>query len=141
MSQKAKYKALKEKVAAARKEMEAAAKDAFSEGCQELFAAHPELTSFAWKQYTPHFNDGDACEFGAHVDDPYVNGMNEYGDSIDDEEVEQSSEEEKSHRKLCKTVAEFLKMLCDDDYKALFGDHVSVRVTRDKVEVEEYSHD
>lgn len=30
----------------------------------ELFKRHPELTKLRWRQYTPHFNDGDPCHFG-----------------------------------------------------------------------------
>jgi hypothetical protein len=27
---------------------------------------HPLVLSLKWTQYTPYFNDGDACEFGLH---------------------------------------------------------------------------
>lgn len=26
----------------------------------------PTIIEFGWRQYTPYFNDGDTCEFGAH---------------------------------------------------------------------------
>lgn len=33
---------------------------------QSFFEACPEITSIFWTQYTPYFNDGDACEFSVH---------------------------------------------------------------------------
>lgn len=32
----------------------------------DFFDAHPEATAIVWTQYTPHFNDGDACTFGVN---------------------------------------------------------------------------
>jgi hypothetical protein len=52
-------KALKEKM---KNDGEAALKEAFG----EFFSAHPEAHSVVWTQYSPHFNDGDACTFGVH---------------------------------------------------------------------------
>lgn len=49
----------------------------------DLFKQAPKLKSFGWTQYTPYFNDGDTCEFGVHMDYPYINGYNE--DYHDDE--------------------------------------------------------
>lgn len=34
-----------------------------------LFAADPRVSAIQWRQYTPYFNDGDPCEFGAHLND------------------------------------------------------------------------
>ena len=52
----------------------------------ELFAQAPDLKSFGWTQYTPYFNDGDSCEFGVHLDYPYINGTDE-DDSESDIEI------------------------------------------------------
>lgn len=30
---------------------------------KEFFEIHPEIVALRWKQYTPYFNDGDACVF------------------------------------------------------------------------------
>ena len=59
---------MKEKLANTKKEMRKIAKVFFSEGSQELFDTYPNLVSFAWRQYTPYFNDGEECVFSAHVD-------------------------------------------------------------------------
>ena len=50
----------------------------------DLFKQAPNLKSFGWTQYTPYFNDGDTCEFGVHIDYPYVNGVNEDYDGESD---------------------------------------------------------
>lgn len=44
--------------------------EAFTEGFAPFFAANPHVDGVIWTQYTPYFNDGDACEFG--VNDPAV---------------------------------------------------------------------
>lgn len=38
----------------------------FTEIFSGLFVKYPDLLGVRWTQYTPHFNDGDACEFGVH---------------------------------------------------------------------------
>lgn len=37
----------------------------FAELVKALFA-HDVIKEFGWRQYTPHFNDGEPCIFGAH---------------------------------------------------------------------------
>jgi len=52
----------------------------------DLFRQAPNLKSYSWKQYTPYFNDGDSCEFSAHVEDGYINGYDsEYEDAPEGE--------------------------------------------------------
>lgn len=51
---------------AARKKLQAEAQNAFRAACEEIFGTHPKLEAFSWAQYSPYFNDGDACEFGVH---------------------------------------------------------------------------
>lgn len=43
----------------------------------EIFKEHKNLQSFAWTQYTPHWNDGDACVFSAHKEYIYLNDSEE----------------------------------------------------------------
>jgi hypothetical protein len=45
-----------------RDEGQAAVKDAF----KDFFDQYPEVRSVKWSQYTPYFNDGDACHFGVN---------------------------------------------------------------------------
>jgi hypothetical protein len=45
----------------------------FKEAVKSVFEEHPNVQSFSWTQYTPYFNDGDACEFSANVEDYTLN--------------------------------------------------------------------
>jgi hypothetical protein len=60
-----------------RNEMTKESKKAFKSGVKELFSQYPNLNSFAWTQYTPYFNDGDECIFGAYTDCVFLNGDTE----------------------------------------------------------------
>lgn len=99
---------------------------------------HPGVESLRWTQYTPYFNDGEACIFsvqtvcliphGADLEnkDPW-----DYADSKDiSDEDRESFQNEIAH------LFEF-----DDVMLDAFGDHVSVTVRADSVVTEEYSHD
>lgn len=57
---------LQKEMDAAQAKMKQESKDAFSNACKEVFEQHQKLESFSWTQYSPFFNDGDACEFGVH---------------------------------------------------------------------------
>lgn len=128
-----------------RKKMSDDGKQFFGELVKDLFDKNPTLEYFGWKQYTPYFNDGDPCVFSANVDDPIVIF------STDNEEVREDFEDDgeryfvdtdkSKEAKIFRKVKKLLKHFDDDDYEILFGDHVSVKVMRDEIEVEEYSHD
>src|SRR5271154_2390882 len=66
------YKALRAKIAAAKKEMEQTAKNLFKEMSSAFFEANPEIMGFGWTQYTPYWCDGDVCTFSANTDYPEV---------------------------------------------------------------------
>ena len=125
----------------------------------KLFMAYPELKSFGWKQYTPYFNDGEACEFESLHYYPTINGNDEnYGESEQAEGeldiVMLGSETiygvgwkkipnpnyNPYYSDIVATVKEFLNQFDDDDMKGLFGNHVSIHVTENVVRVEEYDH-
>lgn len=46
-----------------------------------FFAANPHVASISWRQYTPYFNDGDACEFS--VGDPILTLRSDYSPDPD----------------------------------------------------------
>ena len=56
-----------------RNEMTKESKKAFKIGIKELFNQYTDLNNFAWAQYTPYFNDGDECTFGAYTESVYIN--------------------------------------------------------------------
>ncbi len=61
---------------------------------KDLFESAPAVQGVVWEQYTPYFNDGDACVFSIgeprfliQNDDPAVEGVSSwYGDDYDDED-------------------------------------------------------
>lgn len=143
-----------ERRAEVQKQLDAArvlVKDAFNEGAQDLLNSVDGLRSFSWTQYTPYFNDGEACVFGVRSDYPEVNGSNEYGETAgyDEEEYEEAPKYgtpeydvwKKEKQKLIEPVRKFLAMFSDDDMHWLFGDHVKITVTSAGTNTKEYDHD
>lgn len=143
----------------------------FAELVQPIFAEFPGLRWFSWTQYTPYFNDGDPCVFGANT--TYINAgyvepgagtagsdgtassiagdaTEEDGDDTDDEDLEEIGTHASTLRYVnqnpwAERIGEVLGALGDEGLLALFGDHVRVRAERAgdtvTVSVEEYSHD
>jgi hypothetical protein len=123
------------KMADLRHELSSRAASYFREAASQLFADNAELKSFGWKQYTVYWNDGDETYFSARTDYPDIN-------CLDGNEIWDGDEETKAIVPLRDKVRGFLGVFTDDDFEILFGDHVSVTVTRDGVTVEEYTdHD
>lgn len=140
-----------------KEEGEAALKDAF----KEIFA-DGSVKKIYWRQYTPYFNDGDACVFSYHemqVDfGPEVGGS--YSDYDEDDpwtwweawslrhELRENTGE--VDPKLVSVPIETLGKVIELDATlsenedlllSVFGDHVEVRVTPTEITSEFYSHD
>lgn len=123
------------------KEMVKIGKDALKEGMQQLFAKDPGFKSFRWKQYAPSFNDGDPCDFSAHVDDYAIeiNGINEDGNDENDEPVELTDEEEKKNTARAKAASKLLTNFPESILRELFGESNQITVHSDgKTEVDDY---
>lgn len=119
-----KLEELKEKQAALRAEMLTESKRFFDEAAKEIFAKHPTVESFSWRQYTPYFNDGDECVFSVHSY-PEING----------EDVSDESGPYNDAKKLIESIDE-------PTMKEMFGDHVKITVLKTEgVTIDEYSHD
>ena len=121
---------------------------------KELFEKSDKIQSFGWTQYTPFFNDGDSCEFGVHVDDPYING--EYIDECEwyswkvkyylkNGEYPELANDSSIDMKACELVREFIdtiNSIPEEMLKDLFGDHALITIYKSgEIEVEEYDHD
>lgn len=111
---------------------EAALKAAFC----DFFAKHPSVSSIQWTQYTPYFNDGDACVFSAN-EPQLMLGENDYIDSqrlADGEDAE-----------LYTDFIQLTDILQSDAMRSVllgvFDDHSEITVTRDGITVDSYSHD
>jgi hypothetical protein len=131
----------------------AMAGEVFAEEAKKLFEAQPKLQSFSWTQYTPYFNDGESCYFGAHTDNLTVTDID--GNENDDISVWsinhraaagvdwQGNPYFPSELELAGVAAcDFLKEFKDEDFLMMFGDHTRVTVYRDgRVETDEYDHE
>ncbi len=99
-----------------------------------------DVVKFGWHQYTPYFNDGEPCEFGAG--ELWVQ-LPEDPEDFDDWQLDlyRLNENHPVHDvayALSRAVngGEFDVALLE-----LFGDHANITVTREGITVDEYSHD
>jgi hypothetical protein len=151
----------KEEIKRIKSELREVLSNNFHSLIKELFDTYPELNSIGWKQYTPYFNDGEPCEFRSMHHYPTINGNDEnYGVSEQPEGVLDivmlGSEEiydenwkkvknpnyKPYYAEIVKSVKDFLNQFDDDDMEDLFGDHVSVHITSEGIDIQDYdSHD
>jgi len=143
-----------------KKELHKKSEEAFFKGAKQIIDSCPDLESISWNQYTPYFNDGDTCEFSASTDYLKVNGdYAEDGDSLRptivvnngtwnrEKRVYEGRIEQPNpnyNQPLAEAVdkmTEFLGIFDDDFYKSQFGDHVTVTITADGVDTEDYDHE
>jgi hypothetical protein len=158
----ANYLEAQKRIADAKAEAQRIAEEAFNEEATQL-VKDLGYESFSWHQYTPYFNDGDACVFRVNSDYPLINGIDEYGYREDDDEGEvedrslglppmpdytlrqENPEEYERQRALAEApfnrVREFLRQWSEEDMLFMFGDHAQITVTADGVEVNDYEHD
>lgn len=127
----------------------------FKESLKSFFELNPGINALRWTQYTPYFNDGDACVF--RVGDVYF--TNAKGNQLDDigswGEYE-GNDEGVWAESYCKYLTgklgvnvescEFISSMInssemEDIMEMMFGDHVSVTVTREGIDVTDYDHD
>ena len=156
-------KEVKEKqseIAKLKQELHKKSEAAFFEGAKQIIDSCPDLESVSWNQYTPYFNDGDVCQFSANTDYLRVNG--EYADEDDslrstivvtngtwnrDKRVYEGRVEKpnpKYNQSLAEAVdkmTEFLGIFDNDFFQTQFGDHVTVTITANGVDTEDYDHD
>jgi hypothetical protein len=128
----------------------------------------PYIAEFGWHQYTPYFNDGDPCVFGATG--LWVRTRDDAGraDPSDDEDYDEDDTErlalwgthpslgseegwgddrryvgdrEQLWRAATTLSSGIESGAFDDVLLSLFGDHARVTVRKDRVVVDEYSHD
>lgn len=144
---------LRQQVAEAKAKMQSEGQEALKVAFSDFLSANPEIKSIQWTQYTPYFNDGDACKFGVH----------EFGLELTEEAAatmvdpiflsyECSIHSEGHQYGLIKTNARamqikqelsaFQKSVIDKDlFESIFGDHKLIIVTRDGIQVSNYRHD
>lgn len=140
--------------------------DEFKKVVALFFESHPEVERIVWTQYTPYFNDGEACYFSVNemcsvpskikeVPSQYECGIEEsltYGDAYGlkydlatiAEDLDKPnnyfwySEDEEA---LIDKDLDVLNKIPDEVFEQMFGDHVRISATRTGFEVEPYEHD
>lgn len=151
----AKLKAANKAISEAKKTIKALGKEAMKELAAEFFTKNPTILSVSWNQYTPYFNDGDACVFQADTEYPgftfiakcgttlqYDAASGELREGESEEEVADYEQYSKEVDKLGIVVAKFLHNFDQDTLEEMFGDHVSVTISnKGKISKDTYEHD
>lgn len=64
---KSEHKLLQDQINALNNQMKESSKVLMKEAFREFFEKYDDVVeNIFWRQYTPHFNDGEACEFSVH---------------------------------------------------------------------------
>lgn len=146
------------------KQIEAIGVDAIKPVAMQVFEAIPSATAIGWTQYTPYFNDGDACVFEVNGPDICTKmiSVNDDDEVIteDGEELEYLDEyfsgtfsiaydkfpnddvRRKALRSELDTAFQPIAGIPDEIMRRVFGDGVRVIIFRNGiVKVDEYDHD
>lgn len=139
-------------------------KKALVDEFKAVFDQVPELESLVWQGYTPHFNDGDVCEYSVGEysatfnvpvpDKEYVGYDNQtqkttYKDIVvaPGDLIEEIGYDKGPSDPILKNTKAALKTLnkvkneLPEIFEAAFGDHAEVTATRKGFKVEVYEHD
>jgi hypothetical protein len=106
----------------------------------------PNLKEVRWKQYTPFFNDGEACEFSVRSPSyKFVDTSEDAGDYedgfVDSYEFREAPEIRTQLEELEETF--FGSSTMGEILKDLYGDHVQVTINleTEQAEVDDYDHE
>lgn len=112
-----------------------------------------DVVKFGWVQYTPYFNDGEACNFGIHgvfaVTTDTQAKTKEY-EFFGEEEFNRWDHEIRSYAygdspKSPEHHIQFMEQIESGHYhqalEKTFGDPAVVTITREGIDLEYYSHD
>jgi hypothetical protein len=163
MNYQEKLKELKEKqsqISDIKKQVLDLSSGIFEDFYKYIFEKYPTLESFGWTQYTPYFNDGDTCIFSVNTD--YISVNDEYVDEAKwssevnvinwgnwnrELKVYEGRVEEPNPNydpvltAASNEITNFLGNFDNDFYLSKFGDHASITVTKDGVDISDYDHD
>ena len=139
------------------KELKKNGKKAVLNSAKILFKKYPDLEAIGWYQYTPGFNDGDPCYFRVgscylSVARPEGISDNEWEDILDesncydgdtvriDTDCLSDDAEKAIGKELIKDVNAYHDDISELDsaLETIFGNNVSVTITRNSVEIEDY---
>jgi hypothetical protein len=145
------------------------AQELFKELAKEFWDKNPGLTAVKWVQYTPYFNDGDACEFGigeitfTNAPEDELENISSWGEYEGENEdifactnvgyvIGSDREYHKQERDALLKLGDKIDPASCDEFSnavsqldsvmlAMFGDHAQITMTRDGFDVDEYLHD
>lgn len=164
------FNSIKEKQLEIEEMMKTQGREALIGYYSEFFDSHPEVEAIRWVQYTPYFNDGDACTFNIYEPELRLNDGTEKedGEDLEDDGDVYSYGESKNwfsqydfyewdpetqhlpyrdRKQIKKPLYDPLIRLYKDMqtnqkvFEMVFGDHSQITATREGFEVEEYHHD
>ena len=133
-------------------------KNAVQIAVKQLFEKAPEVKAVRWRQYTPYFNDGDACEFSIHevyyrftpwtpdADNEDEDDNSDYGDGfVDAWSIGYREKTKELHARIKDHLAEFGRIITGDLSEVVevaFGDHKMITIGTDQsIVIEDYDHD
>lgn len=134
----------------------------FSDLVKDFFAAVPQIKSVTWTQYSPHFNDGDACTFSVHEVFFATDANENYGYYRDEEDEDDEEEDDGSVKpeffsgctyslrqqtfltpeqiKMCEKLDSLIS--CNEDtMESMFGNGYMIVLRPEGKEVRYYEHD
>lgn len=136
-----------------KKLMQTKGKELFVKVVKGFFDATPQVAQVSWTQYTPYFNDGEACEFGVHEPQFLLHGEHEKDDvpysenSINEKYNKHWREKTNANeRERLRKLVKMFQSIDDDVFLYAFGDHVKISASLDQkrevvLSVTEYNHD
>jgi hypothetical protein len=117
---------------------------------KDFFAAVPQIKSVTWVQYSPHFNDGDACTFSVH-DVYFATDENEDRESYRDIDntatfsggiysLRNKTFLTKEQIEICEKLDTMIS--CNENtMEGMFGDGYIVILRPNGIDFQEYDHD
>jgi hypothetical protein len=135
------------------------AKDLLMQEFKTFFKEVPEIKVIKWTQYTPYFNDRDACVFGVH--EPTFSNCEDSSLVMNWGELDMNTSEAEEKgifvfygdygipdnidAKARKKIEDINYLICNSSMRealeGAFGDHVEVTVTENGIDIDEYEHD
>lgn len=142
-------------LAAARKKHITAGKEILKKAFAAIFEKYPDVRAITWTQYTPYFNDGDACVFSVGdmwiLDEAGYKSWQDDGGGYAEEyactrwNYNREDYESPLSNEQVDEIEDFLSRLRstvgDDVFEKMFGDHAEITAEREGFKVEEYRHD
>ena len=133
-----------------KRQLQAQFKKEFDAIIEDFFKAVPIIKSITWTQYTPYFNDGDACYFSVN-DIYFASDENEDFEAyreFDEEDAFSDSLYSLKHSKVLTkeqlAICEQMESLIssnEDIMEEIFGDHIIVVLRESGSETQDYEHD